>query len=96
MLRRRSERVTLVPKPLPAPASAVVDLMVAAANEDPRAIADALFAIGTPSKRIDRQQFEAEVGEAKAADPDAVVVIGFEESARIIEGLNSQGIGPRR
>jgi hypothetical protein len=29
-------------------------------------------------------------------DPDAIVVIGFEESARIIEGLNAQGIGPAR
>jgi len=29
-------------------------------------------------------------------NPNAVVVIGFEESARIIEGLNSQGIGPAR
>jgi ubiquinone biosynthesis protein len=38
-----------------------VDLMVAAANEDPRAIADALCAIGTPSKKIDRRAFEAEV-----------------------------------
>jgi ubiquinone biosynthesis protein len=38
-----------------------VDLMVAAASEDVRAIADALFAIGTPTKKIDRREFEAEV-----------------------------------
>ena len=38
-----------------------VDLMVAAASEDYRAIADALFAIGTPTKKIDRREFEAEV-----------------------------------
>jgi ubiquinone biosynthesis protein len=39
-----------------------VDLMVAAAAEDHRALADALFAIGTPTRRIDRRAFEAEVG----------------------------------
>lgn len=38
-----------------------VDLMVAAASEDRRALADALFAIGTPTKKIDRREFEAEV-----------------------------------
>jgi ubiquinone biosynthesis protein len=38
-----------------------VDLMVAAASEDYRAIADALYAIGTPTKKIDRREFEAEV-----------------------------------
>jgi ubiquinone biosynthesis protein len=38
-----------------------IDLMVAAAAEDYGAIADALYAIGTPTKKIDRQQFEAEV-----------------------------------
>jgi ubiquinone biosynthesis protein len=39
----------------------LVDLMVAAASEDYRALADALFAIGTPTKKIDRREFEAEV-----------------------------------
>lgn len=38
-----------------------VDLMVAAASEDYRALADALFAIGTPTQKIDRREFEAEV-----------------------------------
>ncbi len=38
-----------------------VDLMVAAASEDYAAITDALFAIGTPTKKIDRREFEAEV-----------------------------------
>lgn len=38
-----------------------IDLMVAAAAEDYRAIADALYAIGTPTKKIDRLEFEAEV-----------------------------------
>ncbi|HEY6878338.1 MAG TPA: AarF/UbiB family protein, partial [Polyangiales bacterium] len=38
-----------------------VDLMVAAAAEDSRALADALYAIGTPTKKIDRRELEAEV-----------------------------------
>jgi ubiquinone biosynthesis protein len=38
-----------------------VDLMVAAASEDRRALADALFAICTPTKKIDRRELEAEV-----------------------------------
>ncbi len=38
-----------------------VDLMVAAAGEDHRAIADALCAIGTPTKKFDRREFESEV-----------------------------------
>jgi ubiquinone biosynthesis protein len=38
-----------------------VDLMVAAAAEDSRGLADALYAIGTPTKKIDRRELEAEV-----------------------------------
>jgi hypothetical protein len=40
------------------------------------------------------QNYDSEVQEMVDFDPDAIVVIGFEESARIIEGLNAQGIGP--
>ena len=40
--------------------------------------------------------YDAEIQQMVGFNPDAVVVIGFEESARIIEGLNSQGIGPQR
>ena len=40
--------------------------------------------------------YDAEIQQMVDFNPDAVVVIGFEESARIIEGLNSQGIGPSR
>ncbi|MGY1916335.1 ABC transporter substrate-binding protein [Blastococcus sp. SYSU DS0973] len=40
--------------------------------------------------------FDAEVQEMVDFNPDAVVVIGFEESSRIIEGLNQNGIGPQR
>ncbi len=39
--------------------------------------------------------FDAQVGEVKAADPDAVVLIGFEESAKIIQAMVAQGIGPK-
>ncbi|RFU22635.1 ABC transporter substrate-binding protein [Geodermatophilus marinus] len=40
--------------------------------------------------------YDSEVQQMVDLNPDAIVVIGFEESARIIEGLNSQGIGPAR
>jgi ubiquinone biosynthesis protein len=39
----------------------LIDLVTAAAREDHRAIADALYAIGRPTKKIDRAAFEAEV-----------------------------------
>lgn len=38
-----------------------VDLMVASVREDYTGIADALYAIGHPTKKVDRQAFEAEV-----------------------------------
>jgi ubiquinone biosynthesis protein len=38
-----------------------VDLMVAAASEDRRALTDALYAICTPTKKINRRELEAEV-----------------------------------
>ncbi|MDP5182896.1 ABC transporter substrate-binding protein [Blastococcus sp. BMG 814] len=40
--------------------------------------------------------FDAEVQQMVEFNPDAIVVIGFEESARIIEALNAEGIGPAR
>ncbi|TYP84926.1 ABC transporter substrate-binding protein [Blastococcus xanthinilyticus] len=40
--------------------------------------------------------FDAEVQQMVDLNPDAVVVIGFEESARIIDGLNAEGVGPAR
>jgi branched-chain amino acid transport system substrate-binding protein len=39
--------------------------------------------------------FDAQVGEIKAADPDAVILIGFEESAKIIQAMVAQQIGPQ-
>jgi ABC-type branched-subunit amino acid transport system substrate-binding protein len=38
--------------------------------------------------------FEAEVGQIKSANPDSVVLIGFEESKKIVQELIKQGIGP--
>lgn len=38
-----------------------IDLMVAAVQEDYRGIADALYAIGTPTRKVDRAAFEGEV-----------------------------------
>jgi hypothetical protein len=40
--------------------------------------------------------FDAEVQQMVDLNPDAIVVIGFEESSKIIQGLNAEGIGPQR
>ncbi len=39
--------------------------------------------------------FDAQVGQVKAANPDAIVLIGFEESAKVIQAMIAQGIGPQ-
>ncbi|CAB4876523.1 unannotated protein [freshwater metagenome] len=39
-------------------------------------------------------EFSAEVGKLKASKPQAIAVIGFEESVKIIQELIKQGIGP--
>ena len=39
--------------------------------------------------------FDAQIGEIKAGDPDAIVLIGFEESAKVIQAMVAQGIGPQ-
>jgi branched-chain amino acid transport system substrate-binding protein len=39
--------------------------------------------------------FDTEVDEIAAQDPDAVVVIGFEESSKILRTMVEKGIGPR-
>lgn len=41
------------------------------------------------------QNFDAEVQAIKDKDPDAVIVIGFDESARIITTMIEKGIGPK-
>ena len=50
--------------------------------------------VGVTAYDPQAQTFEAEVGKAKAADPDAIVVIGFEESSRIVAEMIKQGVGP--
>jgi hypothetical protein len=40
--------------------------------------------------------FDSEVQQMTEFNPDALVVIGFEESSRIITALNAQGVGPQR
>jgi branched-chain amino acid transport system substrate-binding protein len=40
------------------------------------------------------QTFDAEVSEAAAADADAIVIVGFEESSRILAALVEAGVGP--
>jgi len=39
--------------------------------------------------------FEAEVGKIKAAKPQAVVVIGFEETTKLLQEMIKQGVGPQ-
>ena len=39
-------------------------------------------------------EFSAEVGQAKAAKPDAVALIGFAESTAVVQEMIKQGIGP--
>lgn len=43
---------------------------------------------------VDTENFDAEVDQVVAADPDAVVIIGFAESANILTTLHERGIGP--
>jgi hypothetical protein len=40
--------------------------------------------------------FDSEVQKMVDLNPDAIVLIGFDESSKIIQGLNAQGIGPQR
>jgi ABC-type branched-subunit amino acid transport system substrate-binding protein len=39
--------------------------------------------------------FDSEVGQIAAADADAIILIGFNESSRILRAMVEQGIGPR-
>lgn len=40
------------------------------------------------------ENFDAEVSAAVAADPDAIVIIGFDETSKILTGLIEAGAGP--
>ena len=41
------------------------------------------------------QTFDAEVDAVKAANPAGVIIIGFEESSRILSTMVEKGIGPK-
>ena len=41
------------------------------------------------------EKFNAEVNEIKAAKPDAIVIIGFEESSKILTTMVEAGVGPK-
>jgi ABC-type branched-subunit amino acid transport system substrate-binding protein len=41
------------------------------------------------------QTFDSEVDQIKAANPDGIVVIGFDESSRILATMVEKGIGPK-
>ncbi len=41
-------------------------------------------------------EFSSEVSRIKAKDPQAIVLIGFEESAKVIQEMVKQGIGPQQ
>ncbi len=41
------------------------------------------------------QSFDTEVDQLVAADPDAIIIIGFNESSRILRTMVEKGIGPR-
>ncbi len=41
-------------------------------------------------------EFSADVAKAKAANPDAIALIGFDETAKIIAEMIKQGVGPNK
>ena len=60
-----------------------------------------LKAAGIPADQIKKivydpnaQSFNAEVDQAKEFNPDAIAVIGFEESAKILSRMHEVGVGP--
>ncbi len=42
------------------------------------------------------QTFDSEVDQIKSQNPDGVIVIGFEESSRILATMVEKGIGPQQ
>jgi hypothetical protein len=66
-------------------------------------LAENLVADGLPEDSIrtviydpTAANFDSEVQQMTDFAPDGMVVIGFDESSRIIQGLNAQGVGPAR
>lgn len=62
-----------------------IDLMIAAVQEDYRGISDALWAIGTPTRKVDRAAFEAEV--ASLSDRYLGKQLSEIEISRLIQDL---------
>lgn len=62
-----------------------IDLMIAAVQEDYRGIADALYEIGTPTRKIDRKAFDAEV--ARLADNYLGKQLSEIQISRLIQDL---------
>ena len=62
-----------------------IDLMIAAVQEDARGIADALYEIGTPTRKVDRKAFDAEV--ARLAERYLGKQLGEIELSRLIQDL---------
>jgi hypothetical protein len=51
--------------------------------------------VASETDRVGQQSFTGEVQAVASATPDAIVLIGFEESSKVIEELVAQGIGPQ-
>jgi ubiquinone biosynthesis protein len=65
----------------------IIDLMVAVAREDHRAMVDAVYAVATPTKKVDRNAFEADV--ARLTDKYLGKRLGDIDFARITADLAS-------
>jgi ubiquinone biosynthesis protein len=68
----------------------LVDLLIAAGTRDPRALANALYAIGRPSKKIDRDAYEADV--ARLADKYLGRKLADVAFADLIRDLSGAGL----
>jgi ABC-type branched-subunit amino acid transport system substrate-binding protein len=51
--------------------------------------------VASETYRVGQHSFTGEVQAVASATPDAIVLIGFEESSKVIEELVAQGIGPQ-
>jgi ubiquinone biosynthesis protein len=68
----------------------LVDLVIAAGTKDPRGLADALYAIGRPTKKIDRAAYEADV--ARLADKYLGRKLGDVAFADLIRDLSGAAL----
>jgi ubiquinone biosynthesis protein len=68
----------------------LIDLLIASASRDTRVIADVLYAIGRPTKKIDRGAFEADVG--RLADKYLGRKLGDVAFAELLRDLSSAAL----